>query len=150
MAGKTNQVLAALTALWSGAPAFTGVKVQDGPAATQDPSLEWLLVGLDGLAPSGARMVSIKQRWMTYGKTLEEAGTVTNALVIRNGSPDLVGARTRAYSLLSSAEAALRADFTIGGLVIDSRISGHDYFPVIGTAGAVARITFTVDYRAEI
>lgn len=150
MAGKANQVLAALTALWSAAPAFAGVQVKDGPVVSQDASLEWLFVGYDGGTPGQSRGLAVRQQWLTYGRTMEEAGSVTCAVLVRNGSPDLVAARTRAYSLLAAAETVLRGDMTLGVLVIAAKVSGYDYVPLIGSGGAVARFPFTVDYLAEI
>jgi len=149
---KGHAVAVALTALWTAAPAFTGVKVVDGPQATYDASPEWLFVGYDGGEPDGKTPgIQTAQDWMSFARTLQEpVAAVTCGLTVKGGGPDLLTARARVYTLLTAASDVVRADPTLGGLVMQSYVSESRYYPLIGSGGSKARLVFDVAYRAQL
>ena len=149
MTTKVDAVCLALTALWTAA--LTTVRVADGPQANSDATADWLFVGADGDAPDeGMEGASVDQSWMAFAKTMQETAEVTCAVVSVAGDTDIPSLRARAYAILASAETALRADPLLGGLVMQSYISAHQYMPAQTTQGAKARVVFTVTYQAQL
>jgi hypothetical protein len=149
MASKTDAVCLALTAMWT--TALTGVQVADGPQVNSDPSIDWLFVGFNGDVPDEYNEGAIAQQsLMAFAKTKQEDGQVTCSVVSTSGDTDIPATRARAYGLVAAAEAALRADMTLGGLVMHSFVSDHRYSPVQTTKGAKVRVVFTVTYQAQL
>lgn len=149
MSTKTDAVCLALTALWTAA--LTDIEVRDGPQVNSDAANEWLFVGSDGDAPAdGMQAASATQDWMAFNRIKLESGEVTSAFVAVSGDTDTVAIRARVFTLLSSAETAVRADPTLGGLVMQAGVSAHQYYPTQTTAGAKARLVFTVTYLAQL
>lgn len=148
---KADAVCLALAALWDAAADLDGVNVVDGPQANSVAANEWLFVGHDGDAPDeGNEVVVAEQDWMAFAKTKQETAEVTCAAVVVRGNTDIAAARARAYDIVSDAEDALRADLTLGGLVMQSHISAHQYIPTQTTDGAKVRVVFTVTYLAQL
>ena len=147
MSTKVDAVCLALTALWTAA--LTGVQVADGPQANSDASNDWLFVG-DDAADEGNEAAAVDQSWMAFAKTMQETGEVTCAVVSRAGDTDIPAVRARAYAILATAETALRADPLLGGVVMQSYVSAHQYIPVITQGGCKARVVFTVTYQAQL
>ena len=86
---------------------------------------------------------------MAFARTKQEDGEITCAVVSRRGDKDIPATRASAYALLSAAEDALRADNTLGGLLMQSYISAHRYMPVLAPSAKV-RVVFTVTYLAQL
>lgn len=148
MSSKVDAVILALTALWQ---PLTGVQVVDGPQANSESLDDWLFVGFDGDAPDeGNEAVSAEQDLMAFAKTKQETAEVTCAVVSRRGDTDVPSARARAYDIVSDAEDLLRADMSLGGLVMQAIVSEHQYIPVITQGGCKARVVFTVTYLAQL
>lgn len=148
---KGHAVAVALTALWTAAPAFAGVKVVDGPQVTYDASPEWLFVGYDGGDLDGKTPgITTAQDFMSFDKTFHEVAAVTCALTVKGGGPDLVAARARVYTLLTAASDSVRTDLTLGGAVMKSYVSESKYLPLIGSGGSKARLVFDVTYQAKL
>lgn len=151
MSTKVDAVCLALAAMWQADPDLTGVQVVDGPQANSEAVNEWLFVGFDGDAPDeGNEAVSAEQDLMAFAKTKQETGEVTCAVVIRSGDMNTTTVRARAYDVFSDAEDTLRSNMQLGGLVMHAYVSGHQYIPVQTTAGAKARVVFTVTYLAQL
>jgi hypothetical protein len=149
MASKTDAVILALTAMWTAA--LTSAVVADGPQANSDAANDWLFVGADGDAPDeGNEAAAVEQSWMAFARTKQEDGEVTCAVVSRSGDTNIPALRARAYALFSAAEDALRADNTLGGLLMQSYVSAHQYSPAQTTQGGRVRVVFTVTYQAQI
>jgi hypothetical protein len=149
VSAKTDAVCLALTALWQAA--LTGIQVVDGPQANSDASDDWLFVGFNGDAPDEYNEGAVAdQTMMAFLRTKQEDGQVTCAVVSRSGDTDIPSVRSRAYSFLSAAEDAVRADMQLGGLVMHAFVSGHQYSPVITQQGAKVRVVFTVTYQAQL
>jgi hypothetical protein len=146
---KVDAVCLALTALWTSA--LTDVQVADGPQANSDSGNDWLFVGANGDAPDeSTEAAAVDQSWMAFAKTMQETGQVTCAVVSRSGDTGIPALRARAYAILATAETALRADPLLGGVVMQSYVSAHQYIPAQTTQGAKARVVFTVTYQAQL
>lgn len=151
MSSKVDAVCLALAAMWQADTDLAGVNVVDGPQANSDAANEWLFVGFDGDVPDeGNEAVAAEQDLMAFAKTKQETADVTCAVVIRAGGTDTTTVRARAYEVFSDAEDALRSNMQLGGLVMHSFVSAHQYIPVITQQGAKARVVFTVTYLAQL
>lgn len=149
MASLTDPVILYLTAMWTAA--LTGVTVADGAQVTSDASNDWLFVGFNGDAPDEYNEGAAgQQSLMAFAKVKGDDGRITCALVSRNGDTDIPAIRARVNGFLSSAEAAVRADMTLGGLVMHAYVSDYRYSPVQTQQGAKVRVVFTVTYKAQI
>lgn len=156
MAASTDAVILYLTAMWQALTSTTlaGLHVVDGPQVTSDASDNWLFVGFNGLNPDEFNEgATAQQSRMAFAKVKQEDGQVVCAVVSRSGDPDGIPAtRARAYGFVAAAEAALRADATLGspGLVMDSFVSDHRYSPIQTQQAAKVRVVFTVTYKGQI
>jgi hypothetical protein len=149
VSSKVDAVCLALTALWQAN--VTTAQVVDGPQANSDAANDWLFVGANGDAPEdGAEIGLSQQDWMAFAKVQQESLDITCAVVSRRGDTDIPSARASAYAILAAADTALRTDPTLGGVVMRSHISSHQYIPVITSGGCKVRIVFTVNYLAQL
>jgi Na+(H+)/acetate symporter ActP len=149
MASLTDPVILYLTAMWTAA--LTGVNVVDGPQVTSDAADDWLFVGYNGDTPDEYNEGATgQQSLMAFAKVKGDDGQVICAIVSRNGDSNVVATRARANGVLSTAEAAVRADMQLGGLVMQAYISDYRYSPVQTKAGAKVRVVFTVTYKAQL
>lgn len=147
MAALTDPVILYLTALWQPLDA----QVVDGPQANSDPSLDWLFVGATGDIPDEYTEAAVTQQsLMAFSRVKAEDGQITCAVITVRGDTEIQLARADAYTIVSAAEGLLRADMQLGGLVMQAYVSGHNYIPVITTAGAKVRVVFTVTYKAQL
>lgn len=154
MSTKADAVILALTGLWQAATTTTlaGRQVVDGPQASSDASDDWLFVGSDGSEPTQfMEAANAQQSWLAFGKVKREDGFVTCAAVSRRGDTDIPAARASAYATVSAAEDLLRTDPSLGGVVsLQSYLSSHQCFVTQATAGAVARVVFSITYQAQL
>jgi hypothetical protein len=149
MASKTDAVCLALTAMWTAA--LTGVQVADGPQVNSDPASDWLFVGFNGDVPDEYNEGALgQQSLMAFARTKQEDGQITCSVVSRSGDTDIPATRARAYAFVAAAEDAVRADMTLGGLVLHAFVSDHRYSPVQTQQGAKVRVVFTVTYQAQL
>lgn len=153
MAADTGPVILYLTAMWQAlmTTTLTGVQVVDGPQVTSDPSDDWLFVGFNGGSPDEFNEgATAAQSRMAFQRVKQEDGQVTCAVVSVAGDTEIPSLRARAYGFVSAAEDAVRADATLGGLVMDAFVSEHRYSPVQTQQGAKVRIVFTVTYKGQL
>lgn len=150
MASSIDAVILKLTAVWSAA--LTGVNVVDGPQVTSDAADDWLFVGYNGDTPDEYNEGATgQQSLMAFAKVKGDDGQVICAVVSRSpGSTDITATRARANGFLAAAEAAVRADMSLGGLVMQSYVTDYRYSPVQTQQGAKVRIVFTVTYKAQL
>lgn len=149
MASLTDPVILYLTDLWT--TALTDVNVVDGPQVTSDAANDWLFVGYNGDTPDEYNEGSAgQQSLMAFAKVKGDDGQVTCAVVSVSGDTDITATRARAHIILSAAEAAVRADMQLGGLVMHAYVSDYRYSPVQTQQGAKVRIVFTVTYKGQI
>ncbi len=151
MATKLDPVMVALDAMWKAAPALDSVTVYDGPQANSDPVTEALFVGYDGDKISETVEGATARQEPAAGSRMRlEEGEITCAAVVVSGNVDIPAARTRALDILSDCEDVLRADYLIGGLVMQAGISETRVIPTITQAGCKVRVVFVVAYQAHL
>lgn len=149
MASLIDPVIVKLTAIWTAA--LTGINVVDGPQVTSDASSDWLFVGFNGDTPDEYNEGAVgQQSLMAFAKVKGDDGQVTCAVVSRSGNTDITATRARADGFLAAAEGAVRADMTLGGLVMSAFVSDYRYSPVQTQQGAKVRVVFTVTYKAQL
>lgn len=149
MASSIDAVILKLTAVWTAA--LTGVNVVDGPQVNSDSTDDWLFVGFNGDTPDEYNEGAIgQQSLMAFAKVKGDDGQVTCAVVSRSGDTDITSTRARANGFLSAAESALRADMSLGGLVMQAYVTDYRYSPVQTQQGAKVRLVFTVTYQAQL
>lgn len=149
MSSLTDPVILALTTMWQSA--VNGVQVVDGPQVNSDPSGDWLFVGFNGDTPDEYNQgATADQALMSFARVKAEEGQITCAVVCVSGDSDIPARRARAFSFLSAAEDALRANMQLGGLVMHAYVSNIQYSPVQTQQGAKVRIVFSVTYKAQL
>lgn len=150
MSSRVDAVIVALAAAFSAAGPLAGVRVVDGPQVTADPSAEWLFVGFDGAETSEHTEGAFsEQDLMTFARGKKEDAEIKCAAVAVRGDTDIVQVRQRALAIMSAAEDVVRADMTIGGLVMHAFVSSINYIPSQTDRGVKARVVFTVKYQAQ-
>jgi hypothetical protein len=152
---QVDAVILALVAKWQALSVtggtLEGVRVVDGPQATEDGSQDWLYVGHDGADPGDSgEAATAEQSLLAFLRTRQEDAGVQCAAVSVRGNPDIPAARQRALAITSAAENALRLDMPLSGLVMHSFISNIAYTPLQTGKGAKVRVVFTVTYQAQV
>lgn len=153
MAGVSalDDVLTALVATFQAAVGTT-VPVYDGLPATASADLAFVVVGDDGDPTGGdtAAGTVTQQRGVDRidGRTTE-TGDVTCALICQTGDDDLPGLRSTSRTLMAALETAIRADRTLGGVVIRSNVDTVDLWQTRNANGSAVRRVFTVHYDAN-
>lgn len=142
-----DNVIGALVTIFQTAVG-TSVPVYDGLPGTQVTDFDLVIVGDDG-DPANADNpagTTTQERIRMDGATTE-FGDVTCAVICQTGDDDLPGRRARSQVLMLALETALRADRTLGGVVIRSNIDTVALFQT-RTGGSGVRRVFTVHYDA--
>lgn len=139
---RVPAVLDALVSIWGGAPVLAGL-VRDGPLPVDSADLEVLSVGhtdddtgasTDGLiSPEGFGVEPNREQF-----------SVTCLISVVNGANDVRAARVRAFDLLSAASAAVTADTTLGGVVMQAGVQQLSLNQLQTAGGAEARLLFSV------
>lgn len=96
---------------------------------------------------------SFEQQFQTFGGNRSEAGTVNGVVASRNGDSDIDAACSAVFDLIADLEAAVREDpslgvTTLGYLVCEMRAG--DVRESLNSDGALAAISFTIQYKARI
>jgi len=136
-------VLDALVALWG--QALPGVQVADGePVNVAD---DVLVVGFTGV-PDEPAVTSTRTREQMAAQPDRESYDITCLASSWSGTTEFKPVRVRAYELLSAAAGALAADPSLGGLVLQTRLSTEDVIQSQTDKGAVVTVRFTVHVDA--
>jgi hypothetical protein len=157
---RVPQAISYLVALFQNAAtlgqATPRVTVIDGPAVTGDPGPLALWVGVDsidqGTAPAAA---SSSQQWQAGldRSTREETLSVFCTAQAQSGSDDIATLRASAAAIMSAAEALVRGDPSLGGLLAgtaDAAVTAAEWRQGPTQQGMAARVTFTIDATAFI
>lgn len=146
-----DDVLAALVTIF-GTAVGTTASVYDGLPATSAADTAFVVVGDDGDPTSGdtpaGTVTQARMLDRIDGRTTE-TGDVTCALICQTGDDDLPGLRSTSRGLMAQLEAAVRADRTLGGVVIRSNVDTVDLWQIRNANGAAVRRVFTVHYDAN-
>jgi hypothetical protein len=152
-------VIDALVAACSASPALSGVREEDGLGVSEE-ATDALFIGAedpDSTAYDSAAQSS--QEWASIGHlSRDERGSITCAAMSWSPDADPKAARDGVFSMLATVEGVLRADPSLG--LVDSGAVAllicemgadlrHNAYNG-GESGAVAVVTFTVDFQARI
>lgn len=147
----TSAVDSVVTALVAGfAAALPGVEVADGPPVEAPGAVDLVFVGHDQ-SPDADSVITIGQEWANLACTSRyETGEIPCCVLSQTGDTDIAARRARAMQLLAACEVRLRADLSLGGVVMTSQMTSavaHEYQNGDGSAVVVP---FTVTYRAQV
>lgn len=132
-------VIEALVALWRAA--MPQVQVVDGPP-TVDVRGTALLVGWTPLTEQTQGVFT------PAGLRVERESVPVVPCVARtwSGSADVAAQRRDSFAVVTKAREALRAYRTLGGLVLEARVGGYTYAPMVNDQGQlVIDVVFSVD-----
>jgi hypothetical protein len=144
---KLPATIDGLVAAFGAWPGLSGVKVLDGPSASQQTLQEVLTVGWTG----GDDESDAESTLLTEGlggAPDREQFTIRCAAAVLRGTDDLPGARRRAFELLSEAGAAIAQDRTLRGAVMRAMVGSHSLAQDLTQQGAQVTVTFEVSCDA--
>jgi len=153
---RIPQMLAALVAAFSTDPlignASPPVNVVDGPKVTAEPGVLTLWVGVDEIDNSSPVAANAEQQWMPGGgrRGRTEQLSVHCTIQARSGSDEIAPLRTAVAGVLAAAEAALRKDPSLGGLLPnqDAAVTGAEWRQYPTSPGMAVRVMFTISATA--
>lgn len=139
--------LAALVAMFSTAPALTGVEVTDGPPLKGSDALEVVCVGYSPAEDVDA--VDMTGAFGDLGSSRDrEQFTVHCTVGVLNGDRVTLAARTRAYALLDGIGFVIQDDPTLRKTVMNARLGNHSLRQLDTNTGILIRINFDIDADA--
>jgi hypothetical protein len=137
---------------------WEGVVVYNGAAKEDRGVKQWITVGWSQYGPQGGSRGSgfgDSGSWSNVEETISdarsEAGTVLCELVVWGGDESLAATyEARAFALVNSLDAAIRADETLGVLPYTSTTDlGAEVITAQDKAGAQQRLILSVNYTAR-
>ena len=156
---RIPDMIAALVAAFTADPALGAggipdppVAVIDGPKVTGDTGPLALWVGVDEIDNPTPISANAEQQWMAgpgrRGRT--EQLTVHCTIQAKSGSDDIAPLRAQAAAVLAAAEAALRADPSLGGVLrnADAAVTGAEWRQYPGNPGMAVRVMFAISATA--
>lgn len=146
---RTPAVIDALVTLCAAAPTLVGVTVVDGPFTTNLADPDVLFVGDTARGDPAA---NAQQTWAGLGaQRRDQIVEVVLTAVSRAGETVMKPRRDRAYEIVAAVEDAMRADPTLGGVVIAAGAGTAESLDQAQTPqGAYAAVTFRVQAKARI
>ncbi|MEV6737879.1 hypothetical protein AB0N14_13490 [Streptomyces sp. NPDC051104] len=142
-ASKVPAAIDGLVAAFTDWPGLAGVTVRDGPSTSQATLMEVVSVGYTG----GEEEIDAESALVGEGlggSPDREQLTIRCAAAVLRGGDDIVGARARAFQLLSEAGAAIAANRTLGGAVMRARVASHSLSQSLTQQGAQVIVMFEV------
>jgi hypothetical protein len=149
-------MIAALVARFAADPsigaAVPPVTVVDGPKVTAETGALTLWVGVDAIDDATPIAANSEQQWMPGGgrRGRTEQMTVHCTIQAKSGSDEIAPLRAQAAAVLAAAEAALRTDPSLGGLLPnqDAAVTGAEWRQYPTSPGMAVRVMFTVSATA--
>ena len=141
---KVADAVDALVDLWTGA-GVSGLQVVDG--APYDVTGDFLTVGWTRVGPSVSGKVAHFDRTGMRG---QEAFEVACLLSLGLGNVDMRAVRRQLFTTYDALAAALAADRTLGGAVMQAWIGTYDLVPVIDETGEFIDLAFSVACAAVV
>lgn len=136
--------------------ALPGTNVFDGYGVTDDPG-DFLMIGVvDPDSGTDATASTSQQSWATVtGGARDEMGDVTCVALSWNGNADAKAARDAAFSTCNALQLAIRPTGQAGNLSVPGVLwlSYGETTQLLqdqGENGAVAKVIFTVHFRARV
>lgn len=146
--------LTALLAILRAAPDLSGVQVIDGPPTTDMADPDIIAVGW---SPDGDQSAQLTQAFNAAGaRTRDEEFEITGWIDCWRGDSEFSAVRNRAFELLATIEAALRASSadpvapTLNGTVMWAHLTGGVLRQSFTDQGTRAALSFTVSCHARI
>lgn len=151
VASRVPATLTQLTSIATTAVASLGCKVYRGPFVTGDPG-KALFIAYDGDPAGDFRGVVANSDWAGLGaRSRDETFTVTCAITINSGDPDVARATDDTYAILAAFEAAVRADPSVNQAPrFTAAITGGELFTMPHPGGLQVRLSFNVSASARI
>lgn len=139
--------ISAAVAAFQAAASLNGVRVLDGPEISDIAALEVLTIGWADDTTGNAADNQPALEGLA-GNPDRELYSIHCAAAVTNGSQDITAARTQAYGILGAAGQVIKADMTLGGVVMNARIGATSLRQVQDTRGATAMVLFDIDCDA--
>ncbi|WP_069885275.1 hypothetical protein [Streptomyces luteocolor] len=143
----------ALLAILRAEPLLAGVRIIDGPEATNLTERNVIFVGWQ---PGGEAAVSLQQEFNAAGaRTRDEVFEIACYAETRAGDKDMAARRARVFEMVAAVEQALRATDaapeapTLNGSVLWSGLTAGS-LQQAQSEGAICGLAFTVACRARI
>lgn len=147
MPSRLDDVQAALVAAFAAALA---APVYDEDPVTNEADTQFVIVG-DDWDPDSDATSTFTQEWADLAATSRyERGSIPCVAVASSGDTDPAAVRQQAYALLAGCEAAVRADRSLGGLVMIAQLEGGATRLVQTTQGPFVSAQFDITYMAQV
>ena len=144
------QVISALISQLGSAASLSGIRVFDGIEIDWSYPSDFIAIGHDGSDDGQVIASTTTQQFTQLGNLKEfEDGQIDCFLSCMDGSTNLTALRTRAATLISAVDTALRSDASLGGSCLYSILSSTSMGYVQSANGAAVNINFSVSYRAR-
>ena len=134
----------ALVALWEADTDLAGVKIVEADADPTGKKWEAIVVGTG----------KVKREWRSLGNQpvpLNETFEILcEVRIIQPGARDWKTIRQRGYDIFEVAEAALRANHNLDGLILFCRVSEASHRFEATDKGRACAVRFTVEGKAHI
>lgn len=144
------QVIDGLLASLRASSGLTGVRIFDGIEIDGSYPGDFIAVGHDGSDDGEVSVSNTTQSFQQLGNFKQfEDGQVECFLSTWDGGTSITARRSRAASLISAVDTAIRADVSLGGSCLYSQIASFQFVYLQTTNGAAVNINFTVSYRAR-
>lgn len=150
MPSAVATVADALIANWTALPGLTGVEVVDGPRPEAPGPGDLVVLGHNGDPESTAEVTVTQELASLDGSSRWETGVVPCCVVSQSGDTDLSARRARAFALLAAIETSVRADLTLGGLVLSAQITSAGARQLQNGAGSAVVVPFEITYFAQV
>lgn len=148
MASVLDDVTTALVALFTAALPL--VPVYNDDPVTNEADAAFVLVGDDG-DPESERESSFEQEWADLAcSSRYERGSIPCSALASSGDTDPDATRSAAFALLAACESALRANRTLGGLVMTSQLTSGSTLLAQGDNGSWVIAQFEITYMAQV
>jgi hypothetical protein len=147
----TNAVDSVVLALVSAfGAALPGVAVVDGPRPMGPGDTELVLVAHDA-TPDADTVITIQQEPASLGGTDRyERGSIPCCVMAQTGDADVPGRRQRAMELLATCETTMRANRTLGGVVMTSQFASGEVHQFQNDLGSAVVAQFEITYMAQV
>lgn len=144
-------VISTIVTNLKGASSLSAVKVVDGIDLSAQQLGDVIIIGHDGSDNGPLRSASSRSTAETLGNLkFIESGVIDCLLFSQDGTSDVLSRRTQAFAMLSAVDTVLRADMSLGGLVMWAYL--QDYTPeyIADDMGVSCSIRFTITYQQKI
>ena len=146
-----GSVITQLISSLQGAGSLSGIRVFDGLEIDNTYVGDFISIGCDNVDSDEIINGSFRQEYKQLGAVTKfEYGTVNCLLASTDGTVDTASRRTQALTLLAAVENVIRADVSLGGIVIWSDFATGQMSTRQTAQGVGVLINFQITYQAKI